>query len=43
MFDNEIDEIDSELLKLFERRMNICREVAQYKIDTGKKVLEENF
>lgn len=36
----EIDEIDSEILNLFERRMDICKEVAEYKIETGKKVLD---
>ncbi|MCC8162416.1 MAG: chorismate mutase [Lachnospiraceae bacterium] len=36
----EIDEIDREMVKLFERRMDVCREVAQYKIANGKKVLD---
>lgn len=36
----EIDEIDDEILKLFQRRMKICEDVAAYKIETGKKVLD---
>ncbi|MFQ9446964.1 MAG: chorismate mutase [Christensenellales bacterium] len=27
----EIDEIDAELVRLFERRMGVCRDVALYK------------
>ena len=36
----EIDEIDDEILRLFEKRMQVCEEVASYKIKTGKKVLD---
>lgn len=36
----EIDKIDREIVRLFEERMNICQEVAEYKIDSGKKVLD---
>lgn len=36
----ELDVIDSTILELFERRMDVCKEVAQYKIETGKKVLD---
>lgn len=36
----EIDEIDSQLVALFERRMEITTNVAKYKIETGKKVLD---
>ncbi len=36
----QIDEIDREMVKLFEKRMDICREVAEYKIANGKKVLD---
>lgn len=35
-----IDRIDREIVKLFEERMEICREVAEYKIANGKKVLD---
>ncbi len=38
---DEIDEIDRQIVKLYEKRMDICREVAQYKIQTGKKVLDK--
>lgn len=37
---NEIDEIDNEIIHLFERRMEICRDVAEYKLNTGKPVLD---
>ena len=37
---NEIDSIDGQLVKLFERRMEITSNVAKYKIETGKKVLD---
>ncbi len=36
----EIDRIDQELVGLFEERMEICRQVAKYKIENGKKVLD---
>lgn len=36
----QIDTIDRQLVKLFEGRMSLCREVAEYKISTGKKVLD---
>lgn len=36
----EIDLIDAEIVKLFEKRMKICEDVAEYKIHTGKQVLD---
>lgn len=36
----EIDEIDDEIVRLFEKRMKVCEDVAQYKIATGKQVLD---
>jgi chorismate mutase/prephenate dehydratase len=36
----EIDGIDSKIVELFETRMEKCEEVAQYKISTGKPVLD---
>lgn len=36
----EIDKIDDQILHLFEERMKVCEDVAQYKIHTGKKVLD---
>lgn len=38
---NQIDEIDDEILRLFEKRMQLCEEVADYKISTGKKVFDK--
>lgn len=36
----EIDRIDTELIRLFEERMKVCEDVAEYKIKTGKQVLD---
>lgn len=36
----KIDKIDSEILRLFEERMKICEDVAEYKIRTGRQVLD---
>ncbi len=36
----KIDVIDRQLVDLFEARMELCRNVADYKIETGKKVLD---
>lgn len=36
----DIDEVDRELVKLFEKRMELTTSVAKYKIETGKKVLD---
>lgn len=36
----EIDKIDHELVQLYEKRMQVCAGVAEYKIATGKKVLD---
>ncbi|MCD8326394.1 MAG: prephenate dehydratase [Lachnospiraceae bacterium] len=36
----EIDGIDEQITSLYERRMDVCREVAQYKIENGKKVFD---
>ncbi len=37
---NEIDKIDKEIVALYESRMDICSRVAEYKIETGKKVFD---
>lgn len=37
---DQIDKIDQELVSLYEERMRLCTEVANYKIETGKKVLD---
>ncbi|MBQ9488562.1 MAG: prephenate dehydratase [Lachnospiraceae bacterium] len=36
----QLDEIDEQIVALYEKRMDICREVAGYKINTGKKVFD---
>ncbi len=36
----EIDDIDGKLVELFEKRMELCRQVAEYKIETGMQVLD---
>lgn len=36
----EIDQVDRQLVALFEKRQEICRQVAQYKIENHKKVLD---
>lgn len=35
-----LDEIDSRIVELYEERMDVCAEVAEYKIATGKRVLD---
>lgn len=37
----QIDEIDSQIVELFERRMEVANEVAKYKIETGKAVFDK--
>ncbi|MGN0157752.1 MAG: prephenate dehydratase [Brotaphodocola sp.] len=36
----ELDSIDSQIVKLFEKRMEICGDVARSKIESGKAVLD---
>ena len=38
---DEIDAIDSEIVALYEKRMHISKEVAEYKISTGKPVFDK--
>lgn len=38
---DEIDKIDRQIVELFEKRMEISGQVAQYKISTGKKVFDQ--
>ena len=38
---NEIDQIDRQLVELYEKRMAVSEKVAAYKIATGKKVLDQ--
>ena len=35
-----LDEIDAQIVELYEKRMDICRQVAEFKIETGKKVFD---
>lgn len=37
----EIDQIDSEIVRLYERRMGVAEEVAAYKISVGKQVFDK--
>lgn len=37
----QIDEIDSQIVKLYEERMDICSQVAEYKIENGRKVFDK--
>lgn len=37
---DKIDVIDRQIVQLYEERMNVCRQVAEYKIETGKKVFD---
>lgn len=37
----QLDEIDNEIARLFEERMKVCGEVGEYKIQSGKKVLDK--
>jgi len=36
----KLDVLDSQLVSLYEERMDICKQVAEYKISTGKKVYD---
>ena len=36
----QLDGIDKQIVELYEHRMEVCRQVAEYKIRTGKKVLD---
>lgn len=37
----ELDGIDRKIVELYEKRMDVCGQVAAYKIETGKRVLTE--
>ncbi len=37
---DKLDVIDAEMVALYEKRMEICGQVAEYKIETGKKVFD---
>lgn len=39
---DDIDDIDKKIVELFEERMKLCSDVAEYKIENGKKVLDRD-
>lgn len=36
----KLDEVDGQIVRLYEERMNICEKVGEYKIQAGRKVLD---
>ncbi len=38
---DQIDTIDKQIVELYEKRVEVCKEVAEYKIETGKKVFDK--
>ncbi len=38
---DKLDGIDAQIVDLYEERMDICKQVAEYKINTGKKVFDK--
>jgi len=38
---DKIDKVDKEIIRLYEERMQLCGEVADFKIQTGKQVLDK--
>lgn len=36
----QLDEVDDEMVKLFEKRMSICEQVGEYKVGCGRKVFD---
>lgn len=38
---DQIDAIDKQIVELYEKRVEVCKEVAEYKIETGKKVFDK--
>ncbi len=36
----QLDEVDNQIVKLYEERMGICQQVGEYKVETGKKVFD---
>ena len=37
----QLDEIDDQLVKLYENRMQVCKEVGELKVNTGRKVFDK--
>jgi len=38
---SQIDEIDRQIVALYEERMSVCENVARYKIETGKRIFDK--
>ncbi|MEG2699914.1 MAG: prephenate dehydratase [Hungatella sp.] len=38
---NQLDQIDAQIISLYEQRMELCKEVANFKIETGKAVFDK--
>ncbi len=38
---NQLDKLDAQIVELYEDRMELCKQVAEYKISTGKKVFDK--
>lgn len=38
---DKLDGIDAQIVNLYEERMDVCKQVAEYKISTGKKVFDK--
>ncbi|MGN1266832.1 MAG: chorismate mutase, partial [Dorea sp.] len=36
----QLDEVDNQIVKLYEQRMSICEQVGEYKVGSGKKVFD---
>ena len=37
---DQLDDIDSQIVELFEKRMDLCKQVGEYKITNGRKVFD---
>lgn len=37
---DQIDKVDKEIVELYQKRMELCKDVAEYKIEVGKQVLD---
>ena len=37
----QLDEIDSQIVELYQKRMDVCGKVGEYKVATGKKVFDK--
>lgn len=42
MLRGELDQVDRELVRLFEKRMGLCRAVARYKLERDMPVLDRS-